>query len=844
MIKRLYDQFQPSNYQLELKIDKERMIFTGTAVIKGDLRSSAQSIELHAKDLRFDKAQIDGKDAEWVEPELHDVLEIRTTDHLGPGEHTVTLEFAGKITDQMHGMYPCYFKHEGKKKKLIATQFESHHAREVFPCIDEPEAKATFDITLHTALHEQVLSNMPQKHQTKSADFLITTFEQTPKMSTYLVAFVAGEMHYKDAVTKDGIMVRSWATPAQPASHLDYSVKEAVDILEFYNDYFKTPYPLPKCDQVALPDFDAGAMENWGLITYREVALLADPKNRSLSSEQYVSIVIAHELSHQWFGNLVTMKWWDDLWLNESFASIIEHVAVDALHSDWNIWETYTATDAVFSSSRDVFSKVQPVGVDVNDPDQITSLFDPAIVYAKGGRLLKMLREYIGEEAFRSGLKSYFKKHAYKNTTRADLWEEFANASGKDIHKLMKNWLEKSGMPVVTIDQQGNRIALSQQRLLLDSGNDTDTIWHIPLLADQNLSEDILASRDKTITTPKDDFVVLNANASAHFVSHYKNQDHIAHLATQLAEQAVPAETRMSLLNDQILLARQGNESLTTALELIAQMSHEPRHAVWSLISMVIGNAKTLTEGDAETEKLIKHFTKKLASPLHEKYGWESQDGEDPNATHMRNTLIGLMIAGEDEEALAHAHTLYASEKNPADLPSELRPMLMGVMVRHYDQEAFDQLLELYKATGSADLQEDIASALASTKSEKRAQQLTTFLTDAEVVRPQDLFRWFAYLMRNRHTREAIWDWLEENWGWVEITLGSGKSYDYFPLYGAKFISTTEWQTKYRKFFEPKRLIVALERNIDVGLDEIEARIAWRQRDEANIKTWLKEHSN
>lgn len=839
MIKRLFDQFQPTNYQLELKIDKAKMLFTGSVVITGDLRNSSQSIEIHSKELKIDRAQIDGVDAEWVEPELHDVLEIKTAEHLGPGKHTVRLEFAGKITDQMHGMYPCYYKHEGKKKKLIATQFESHHAREVFPCVDEPEAKATFDLTLQTDKGEEVLSNMPKKNSREESGSLITEFETTPKMSTYLVAFVAGELHYKEAETKDGVIVRSWATPAQSASHLEYSVKEAVDILEFYNDYFKTPYPLPKCDQVALPDFDAGAMENWGLITYRETALLADSANRSLSSEQYVSIVVAHELSHQWFGNLVTMKWWDDLWLNESFASIIEHVAVNALHPDWHIWETYTSTDAVFSSSRDVFSKVQPVGVDVNDPDQITSLFDPAIVYAKGGRLLKMLREYIGEEAFRSGLKNYFKKHAYKNTTRADLWEELSATSKKDIHGLMKSWLEKSGMPVVTIEQTGKELKLDQRRLLLDSHETDRTIWHIPLLADRKLSSDLLDEREKTVQSEADGFVVLNTHASAHFVSHYKNSAHVQYLAAQLAEQKLPAETRISLLNDQILLARNGSESLTTALDLVAQMSHEPRHAVWSLISMIIGNARMLTEGDNTTSKQIKQLTKNLSQELHKHFGWQQKKNEDPNTTHMRNTLISLMIASSDKKTLEHAKTLYKSEKNPADLPSELRAMLMGVMVRHYDEEAFDELLKLYQETHSADLQEDIASALASTKSEKRAKQLTSLLTNPEVVRPQDLFRWFAYLMRNRHTRSAIWQWLEENWGWIEVALGSGKSYDYFPLYGAKFLSTDEWLKKYRDFFEPKRLIPALERNIDVGLDEIKTRIEWRKRDEEKVKAWL-----
>ncbi len=306
----------------------------------------------------------------------------------------------------MHGLYPCFYEHEGKKKKLLATQFESHHAREVFPCVDEPEAKAIFDLTLTTPKRETVLSNTPIKKSSvfrgqeseKEKSFsklttdnrlMKTTFETTPRMSTYLLAFAVGEIHCSESKTQDGITMRTWATVAQPKSFTKFANDEAVKVLEFFTDYFQTPFPLKKLDQIALPDFESAAMENWGLITYREIALLTDPDNRSQSSEQYVAEVVAHEVSHQWFGNLVTMKWWDDLWLNESFASLMMHLALDALHSDWAQWEEYTASDVIFASSRDIFKDVQPVRIDVKHPDEIMTLFDPAIVYAKGGRLLK-----------------------------------------------------------------------------------------------------------------------------------------------------------------------------------------------------------------------------------------------------------------------------------------------------------------------------------------------------------------------------------------------------------------------------------------------------------------------
>lgn len=842
MIKRLNDHFSPKNYDLHLKIDKEAMVFSGSVTITGELKTSSSVIELHGKDLEFSYAKIDTHDAEWVESGEHDEIQIKAHDILPEGSHVITLEFAGKITDNMHGIYPCYFEHEGKKKKLIATQFESHHAREVFPCVDEPEAKATFDVTLETDEGEEVLGNMPVKKHSDADGIRTTQFEQTPIMSTYLLAFVAGEMHYKEAKTKDGVVVRSWATVAQPDSHLQYSVNETVKILEFYNDYFETPYPLPKCDQVALPDFESAAMENWGLITYREVALLADPKNRSLSSEQYIFLVIAHELSHQWFGNLVTMKWWDDLWLNESFASIIEYVALDAIHPEWHMWESYTVSDAVFASSRDVFSKVQPVGVDVHSPEEISSLFDPAIVYAKGSRLLKMLREFIGEDAFRSALKNYFKKFAYQNTTRDDLWDEFSLTSKVDISSMMSNWLERSGMPVVTVDQRGNKLTLTQDRLLLDKPEVYhDTIWHIPLLADKQLKDPLLSHKETSTKSEDNGYVVLNQNGSGHYVSNYMQTEHVQALADKLASCEISAESRITLLNDQILLARAGTNSLTTALKLVKNMSDEPRHSVWDGMSMIIGHARTLTEGDKKAKKLLQKFTKSLALKLHEELGWENDPKDDANTVHLRNSMIGMMLGSEDKATIENAKKLF--EKHGAEeLPSELRAMILSTMVKQYDKECFDDLVQLYKTTNSSDLQNDICSALASTKSERRAKELAAILTDTNTVRPQDIFRWFAYLMRNRYTRETTWEWMVENWAWIEVALGSGKSYDYFPLYGARFVSTKEWLKKYKDFFEPKRSVLALERNIDVGIDEIEAKIAWRKRDEAKIKAWLQKN--
>ena len=316
-VKRLFQQFQPQHYELAIEPDANSMTFGGTVTIEGrKVGPPSQRLTLHQKDLKIADAKLIKHDKKGdreitvSRTNTHgsfDELRLHADEMLYPGQYTVSMSFKGKITKSLQGVYPCFYKHDGKDKVVIATQLESHHAREVFPCIDEPEAKATFDVSYTAPKGQTVLSNMPSKASKAVGNKVTTSFETTPKMSVYLLAFIAGELHNVETKSKSGVTVRSWSTVAQPKSHLEYSAHEAADTLDFFADYFKTPYPLPKLDQVALPDFDAAAMENWGVVTYREMALLADTKNRSISSEQFVSQVIAHELSHQWFGNLVTM---------------------------------------------------------------------------------------------------------------------------------------------------------------------------------------------------------------------------------------------------------------------------------------------------------------------------------------------------------------------------------------------------------------------------------------------------------------------------------------------------------------------------------------------------------
>lgn len=846
-VKRLYEQFQPENYALSLDLDPDKLVFSGKVTITGQKTGRpSQRITFHQKALRINSAKIihHGK-KEAVEIPIsrinphksYDEVRLHAGQMLYPGKYEVTLEFSGKITDSMVGIYPCYFEHEGKKKRLLATQFESHHAREAFPCIDEPEAKATFDLELITPLGQTVLSNTPVEKQS-SGKKLKTVFETSPIMSSYLLAFVTGEIHSVSAKSKNGIEINTWGHAAQPKNFLQYANDEAVRVIDFFEDYFATPFPLKKCDQVALPDFESGAMENWGLITYREIALLTDPDNRSVSSEQYVSMVIAHELSHQWFGNLVTMKWWDDLWLNESFASLMEHVALDRLHPDWNQWENYASADIIACSNRDIYKDVQPVRVEVKHPDEIHTLFDPAIVYAKGGRLLKMLMEHIGEDAFRKGLKAYFKEHRYKNTTRDDLWKSLSEVGGTDINTFMDPWLEQSGMPLLKVSSDKGQLTLEQERFVLDAENDL-SLWPIPLLADRKLEPKVLNKRKGTVKT-SGDLPLVNANGSGHYLVSYEDKSQQENLAKAIGKQAIPAEARINVINDLLLLVRRGDKSIVDALDLVKGMSSEPRDAVWGIAARAVGQAGTLAEFDEPLEDKIKEFKINLAGSWYHKLGWDEQPNEDPNTTLLRTTAIGFMVGGEDKSTLEHAKRLYNSR--PLDkLPAEERGIIMGVAVRHDgSKKVIDHLIDTYKSSPNPDMQISIASALTHTKDTKVAQRLIADgLKKDGFVRNQDIFRWFAMLIRNRYTRELAWQWLVESWPRLEEEFGKSKSLDHFVVYSAGPIHTQEWQKKFVNFWGPKQEQVVLARNIKVALSEIEARVAWHNRDLPKIKKYF-----
>ncbi|HET8669218.1 MAG TPA: M1 family metallopeptidase, partial [Candidatus Saccharimonadales bacterium] len=492
-----------------------------------------------------------------------------------------------------------------------------------------------------------------------------------------------------------------------------------------------------------------------------------------------------HELSHQWFGNLVTMKWWDDLWLNESFANVMEYVGPDVLFPEWEVWNTFITSEGLPALRRDSIAGVQAVKTEVHHPDEISTLFDPSIVYAKGGRLLNMMMNYVGEDDFRKGLKKYFTSHAYSNTTGNDLWAALGQASGKDVAGFMDPWLTRSGFPVVTVDQHGKQLEISQKHFLQDPTKaDSKRLWPVPLLSDSHELPKLLEEAKIRFELSSDTYIRINSGAVGHYIVHYANPDHIKSLAALVANQKLGIAERLMLLTDSSMLARAGTQSFATCLELLQKYIQEDSEPVWDIMAVIIADLKRFIDDDSNLELPIKGLVRRLIEAQHERLGWEEKQNESSQDTKLRASIIALGVYAEHPGIKQHALELFEQYKaDPGIIHPELRGIVFGAAVRNGVEGAFEYLLALDGTTQSVDLKQDILSALTLTKSSEQVCVLLSRLKNPDEVRQQDVDHWIAYLLRNRHVRDQSWAWLRDNWGWIEATFAADKSYDYFPRY-------------------------------------------------------------
>ncbi|WP_060976793.1 M1 family metallopeptidase [Streptococcus sp. CCH8-C6] len=836
-VKHFIETFVPEHYDLFLDLNRADKTFSGKVTITGEAKTS--KISLHQKDLTVEVVEVAGQARPFTLDKDNEALYIELE---AAGPVVVTITYTGKITDNMTGIYPSYYTVDGVKKEIISTQFESHFAREAFPSVDEPEAKATFDLALKfdQAEGELALSNMPEIDVENRKATGVWKFETTPRMSSYLLAFAAGDMQGITAKTKNGTLVGVYATKAHPASNLEFALDIAVRCIEFYEEYYGVKYPIPQSLHVALPDFSAGAMENWGLVTYREIYLLVDENSTALS-RQTVALVVAHELAHQWFGNLVTMKWWDDLWLNESFANMMEYVSVDAIEPSWKIFEDFQTSGAPYALKRDATDGVQSVHVEVKHPDEINTLFDGAIVYAKGSRLMHMLRRWLGDDAFRKGLGAYFEKHQYGNTIGRDLWDALSQASGRDVAAFMDAWLEQPGYPVVTAKVENDCLILTQKQFFIGEHEEKGRLWPVPLnsnwqgLPDTLTTERLEIPNYADLAAQNEGALRLNTENTAHYITDYQGELLDA-LLNNLS--SLDNISKLQIVQERRLLAESGKISYADLLPVISKLANETSYVVVSAVSQVLEGLNRFVDEGSQTEEDYKALLKVLSQSNFDRLGFEKQEGESDEDEMVRQLIVGNMIKADNETAKAQASQIFDRYRdNLEKLPAAIRLQVLVNQIKHHESKELTKLyLDLYVASNDGSFKNALSTALSYTKNKETLDELLATWKDKFTVKPQDLSAWYARFLSRDFTQEAVWTWARENWDWIKAALGGDMSFDSFVISPAVVFKTEKRLAEYKAFFEPQLDDMAISRNISMGIKEIAARVELVKREKEAVE--------
>ncbi|AKP67439.1 M1 family metallopeptidase [Companilactobacillus ginsenosidimutans] len=833
-----FDTFQPTHYDIFIDINRGTKQISGKSVIDGEAKD--KQIFIQQKNMEIASVQADGNDVPFNVDNKKEVINITLPK---AGETTLAVEYKAPLTDSMMGIYPSYYEVDGEKKELIGTQFETTFARQAFPSVDEPEAKAKFDLAIKfdEKPGETILANMPEVRTENGIHY----FDTTVRMSTYLIAFAFGDLQSKQTTTKSGVKVGVFSTKAHEPKELDFALDIAKRSIEFYEDFYQTPYPLPHSWQLALPDFSAGAMENWGLVTYREAYLLLDPDNTALDTKQLVATVISHELAHQWFGDLVTMKWWDDLWLNESFANMMEYVAIDAIEPDWNVWELFQTTDVPAALQRDATDGVQSVHVNVEDPAEIDALFDSAIVYAKGARMLVMMRALVGDDALREGLKNYFAAHKFANAKGSDLWDAIGEAAGMDVASIMNTWLEQPGYPIVRARVVDGNLKLTQQQFFIGDGKEAGRSWKIPLNSNYDVAPKIFGNKEVDLGNyeelRKANGVPFRVNVgnNSHFIVRYDKtllMDIMDNLDT------VDSISQMAILQDLRLLAESRQMSYAAVVPLLKHFADNKSTVVNSAMYRFAYNLRKFITPNTDEEKNLKKLYNNLSAKQLTRLGWSQKADETIDDQLTRPAILNAALYAENPEALKSAHELFEANKDSlATLPADIRIFVLRNEMKNYGSEdLFNDLLDQYRKTTDPSYKSDLCVAITSTKDAKLIAKLIEKFEDADTIKPQDLRAWFSGVLNNADGEQAAWDWLRNDWKWLEDTVGGDMEFTTYITVAMSVFRTPERLQEFKAFFEPKINTPGLTREIKMDISIIESRVGLIQDEKDDVNAAIK----
>uniref|UniRef100_A0A8C6W192 Aminopeptidase n=1 Tax=Nannospalax galili TaxID=1026970 RepID=A0A8C6W192_NANGA len=884
----------PDSYKVTLRPfltpnDQGLYIFTGSSTVRFTCNQTTDVIIIHSKKLNYTEKQghrvvlraLDGSQAPSILKtelvERTEYLVVHLQSFLVEGaQYEMDSEFQGELADDLAGFYRSEYM-EGDVKKVVATtQMQAADARKSFPCFDEPAMKATFNITLIHLKDYVALSNMPPSGKQEDSDWRVTEFRPTPKMSTYLLAYIVSEFKSLESMSPNNVQIRIWARPsAIDKGHGLYALNVTGPILSFFADHYATPYPLEKSDQIALPDFNAGAMENWGLVTYRENALLFDPVSSSIGNKERVVTVVAHELAHQWFGNLVTLEWWNDLWLNEGFASYVEYLGADHAEPNWNLKDLIVLNDVYRVMAVDALASSHPLSSpanEVNTPAQISELFD-TITYSKGASVIRMLSSFLTEDVFKQGLASYLHAFEYSNTIYLDLWEHLQKAVDNNAFKLpapvrtiMDRWILQMGFPVITVNTATGDI--SQEHFLLDKESivtrpsEFNYLWIVPISSIKNGEQQdnywlngSQKSQSDLFKASPNEWVLLNINVTGYYQVNYDNENW-KKIQNQLQtnRSVIPVINRAQIIYDSFNLASAQRIPVTLALNNTLFLSGETEYMPWEAALSSLNYFKLMFDR-SEVYGPMRKYLRKQVIPLFSHF--QSLTGNWTNRpetlTEQYNEVNAISTACSSgiQECKDLASRLFREwMANPSTNPihPNLRSTVYCNAIAQGGEDEWEFAWEQFRNATLVNEADKLLSALACSNQVWILNRYLSYTLNSEYIRRQDATSTIVSIASNVVGQSLVWDFVRICGGGVGVSrVEAGGSFSFSNLIqGVTRRFSTEFELQQLEQFKADNMEIGFgsgTRALEQALEKTKANIKWVKENKEEVLRWFEQNS-
>uniref|UniRef100_A0A8D2L122 Aminopeptidase n=1 Tax=Varanus komodoensis TaxID=61221 RepID=A0A8D2L122_VARKO len=847
---RLPTYVNPSHYDLELQPEMEEDRYNGTVTISIQLGIRTRHLWLHLRETKItEMPQLKTSSGQLIavehcfEYKPQEYVVIKAKEDLTPSIYFLTMKFQGYLNGSLVGFYRTTYKENQITKSIAATDHEPTDARKSFPCFDEPNKKATYKISIIHNSSYKALSNMPVEAEVELGNgWTQTKFQKSVPMSTYLVAWAVHQFNFTERLSSRGVPLRVYAQPQQLHTAM-YAANVTKIVFDFFEEYFNMTYSLPKLDKIAIPDFGTGAMENWGLITYRETNLLYDPQESAASNKQRVAAVVAHELVHQWFGNIVTMDWWDDLWLNEGFASFFEFMGVNAAEKTWQMLDQILLDDLLPVLKEDSLLSSHPIVVEVSSPDEITSVFD-GVSYSKGASLLRMLEDWITPEKFQAGCRQYLKEHHFKNAKTDDFWRALAEASGQPVKDVMDTWTKQMGYPVLNMHPNHT---IMQKRFLLDPTADPSQppspfsyTWNIPVKwYEGNITVHSCFFTSTGITIPRripNTFLKVNEKHIGFYRVNYETQawndlanilvnNHQVSLSNSV--HSVFSFLRANLLN------------YSFALNLTKYLERENEYIPWQRAVEAVSYIQDMLEDDDKLYPKFQEYFRRLVKPLISQLGWQN-DGDHIKSL-LRVTVLGFACSMDDLETLTNTSQLFNEWLKGTNLDVNLRLLVYRYGMKNSgNEEAWNYMFEKYQNATLAQEKEKLLYGLASVKNITLLNRFLECIYDSNLIRSQDVFTVLRYISYNSYGKTMAWDWVRINWEYLvaRYTLNDRNLGRLASRITEMFNTDLQlWQME--NFFAKYPNAGAGEASRKQAIETVKSNIEWLKKHREEIATWL-----